>query len=204
MTIQDQILETALNMHWAEVAAVICGVFYVVLAAKGNIWCWFWGGLNAVLSIYLFVEIKLYAESALYFYYLIAAVYGWYAWKYADRVSEEGGITEWPWRWHLLLILSGFALSFFLYQILVRFTDAQMPLIDAHTTVFSFLATYLVTRKVLSNWLYWIIIDAISVGLYASRGIYLYAILMAVYTIIAYFGYRAWQKRRSEKLRATT
>lgn len=200
MSIQEQILQTIQQMHWAEVAAVVCGIFYVILAARGNIWCWFWGGLNAVLSIYLFVEIKLYAESVLYFYYLIAALYGWYAWRYVDRVSEKGGITEWSWQRHALYILAGFVCSFLLYQVLVRFTDAQMPLVDAHTTVFSFLATYLVTRKILSNWLYWIVIDAISVGLYASREIYLYAILMAVYTIIAYFGYRQWQRRMRRPL----
>lgn len=196
MSIQEQITEAITNMHWAEVAAVICGLLYVVLAAKENIWCWFWGGGNALLSIYLFFEIKLYAESALYFYYLIAAVYGWYAWKYADRVSEEHAIVEWSWQRHLIFLLAGFALSFGLFQILVHFTDARMPLVDAHTTIFSFLATYLVTRKVLSNWIYWIVIDAISAGLYASREIYLYALLMAVYTIIAFFGYRSWQKMR--------
>jgi nicotinamide mononucleotide transporter len=196
LDIQEQIFQAITNMHWAEVAAVVCGLIYVVLAARENIWCWFWGGLNAILSIYLFVEIKLYAESMLYFYYLIASVYGWYAWKHARRVSEEHAIVEWNWQRHLIFIGVGFALSFVLFQFLVHFTDAQMPLIDAHTTVFSFLATYLVTRKVLSNWIYWIVIDAISVGLYASRGIFLYAVLMAVYTVIAYFGYRQWQKMR--------
>ena len=181
-------------MHWAEVAAVICGLVYVVLVARENIWCWFWGGLNALLSIYLFIEIQLYAESILYVYYFLAAIYGWYAWKYSRRVSDAHAIVEWSWKKHLLLILAGFGLSYLLYLVLSNFTDAQMPLVDAHTTIFSFLATYLVTRKVLSNWLYWIVIDAISVWLYASRGIELYAVLMLVYTVIAILGYFRWKK----------
>lgn len=191
---QQQLLTALQEMHWAEWAAVLSGLLYVVLAARGNIWCWFWGGWNALFSIYLFFELKLYAESALYFYYLLAAFYGAFAWKYATRVSERDGITEWPWRWHATLIGGGLVLSLALYQVLVRFTDAQMPLIDAHTTIFSFLATYLVTRKIRSNWLYWMAIDAVSVGLYANRGIYLYALLMGVYTVIAYFGYRRWHR----------
>ncbi|GAB5552313.1 MAG: nicotinamide riboside transporter PnuC [Saprospiraceae bacterium] len=186
--------EALQNMHWAEVAAVICGLIYVILVTKENIWCWFWGGLNALLSIYLFVEIQLYAESILYAYYFIAAIYGWYAWKYAKRVSDHHGIIEWPWQKHLFLILAGFGLSYLLYLLLSNYTDAQMPLVDAHTTIFSFLATYLVTRKVLSNWLYWIVIDAISVWLYVSRGIELYAFLMFIYTIIAVLGYFQWRK----------
>jgi nicotinamide mononucleotide transporter len=186
-------------MQWAEVAAVLCGLIYVVLVTKENIWCWFWGGLNALLSIYLFVEIQLYAESVLYFYYFLAAIYGWYAWKYAQRVSQTHAIIEWPWQRHLWLILLGFVLSYLLYLILSRYTDAQMPLVDAHTTIFSFLATYLVTRKILSNWLYWILIDAISVWLYASRGILLYAVLMLIYTVIAVFGYLEWKKLQQKQ-----
>lgn len=188
--------EALQNMHWAEVAAVICGLIYVVLVTKENIWCWFWGALNALLSIYLFIEIQLYAESILYAYYFLAAIYGWYAWKYAKRVSDTNAIVEWSWQRHLILILAGFAGSYLLYLLLSHYTDAQMPLVDAHTTIFSFLATYLVTRKVLSNWLYWIVIDAISVWLYVSRGIELYAFLMLVYTVIAVLGYLNWKKRK--------
>ncbi|MEM6380475.1 MAG: nicotinamide riboside transporter PnuC, partial [Bacteroidota bacterium] len=174
--------------------AVICGIIYVILAAQENIWCWFWGILNAMLSIYLFWELQLYAESILYMYYFFAGIYGWYAWTYAQRVSEAKAIIEWPWKTHLWLLLVGFALSWLVYFFLASYTDAQMPLVDAHTTVFSFIATYMVTRKILSNWIYWIIIDLVSVGLYASRGIFLYAILMAAYTVIAYFGWRAWSR----------
>lgn len=189
-------LEALQNMHWAEVAAVICGLIYIVLVTKENIWCWFWGGLNALLSIYLFIEIQLYAESILYAYYFLAAIYGWYAWKFAKRVSDTNAIVEWSWQRHLALILIGFAAAYLLYLLLSNYTDAQMPLVDAHTTIFSFLATYLVTRKVLSNWLYWIVIDAISVWLYISRGIELYALLMLVYTVIAVLGYFNWKKRK--------
>ena len=183
------------QMHGAEVAAVFCGLIYVILAARENVWCWLWGIGNAILSIYLFIEIKLYAESVLYFYYFLAGIYGWYAWTYAQRVSQKHAIVEWKWSTHGQIAIGGIMASLLVYWILATYTDAAKPLIDAHTTVFSFIATYMVTRKVLSNWIYWIVIDGISIYLYASRGIYLYALLMLVYTIIAWYGYQSWKKR---------
>lgn len=182
-------------MHWAEIASVIAGVIYVVLAARENIWCWLFGIIGSLLSIYLFFIYKLYAESILYFYYVLAGVYGWWAWTH-DRDATRGNqmsITTWKTRQHVLTIVAGVILSLLLAFFLRRYTDAQMPLVDAHTTMFSFLATYLVTRKVLSNWVYWIFIDAVSVGLYASRELYLYALLMVAYTLIAVWGYVEWR-----------
>ncbi len=181
-------------MHWAEVGAVVLGVVYVVLAARENIWCWIFGILSSALSIYLFFLSKLYAESILYFYYVIAGIYGWYAW-HKRKGQNELKISTWKISHHLLAIVLGIALSLLLAWILKTYTDAQMPLVDAHTTIFSFIATYMVTRKKLENWLYWIVIDTVSVGLYASRGLYLYAFLMIIYTIIAISGYLSWRKR---------
>lgn len=194
MSIIEQLTNTLANMHWAEIVGVFCGLIYVILAARENIWCWFWGILNALVSIYLFFEIKLYAESVLYLFYFFAGIYGWYAWSFARRVSERHAIVEWSWMQHLIVVVAGVAGALAVYFLLRNYTDAQKPLIDAHTTVFSFIATYMVTRKVLSNWLYWIVIDGVSVGLYASRGLYLYAGLMLLYTILAGYGYREWQK----------
>jgi len=199
----EDLAQVALNLHWAEVASVVAGIIYVVLAARENIWCWLFGIVGSALSIYLFYISKLYAESVLYFYYVAAGIYGWWAWTHARDAGEthQMSITTWRWRQHLFAIIIGVALSLLLAFFLKRYTDAQMPLLDAHTTIFSFIATYLVTRKVLSNWVYWILIDAFSVGLYASRELYLYALLMLAYTIIAVWGYRRWLRvYRLEKL----
>jgi nicotinamide mononucleotide transporter len=194
--IWESILQAASEMHWAEVGSVIAGVIYVVLAARENIWCWLFGIAGSALSIYLFYVYKLYAESILYFYYVLAGIYGWWAWTHGRDATEETqmSITTWKPGQHLLTVIVGAGLSLVLAFFLRRYTDAQMPVIDAHTTIFSFLATYLVTRKVLSNWIYWIFIDAISIGLYASRELYLYALLMVAYTLIAGWGYMEWRK----------
>ncbi len=192
----EMLLEAAGNLHWAEVGAVLFGIVYIVLAARENIWCWLFGIVGSALSIYLFILSKLYAESILYAYYVLAGFYGWWAWtndRDADREHQMSIITWAPKR-HVWTIVLGVLLSLGLAFLLRRYTDAQFPVVDAHTTIFSFIATYLVTRKVLSNWVYWIVIDAVSIGLYAGRGLYLYALLMAVYTVIAIYGYRAWRR----------
>ena len=193
----EDVLQAVLHLHWAEAGAVAFGIIYVLLAARENILCWFFGIVGSGLSIYLFFLSRLYAESFLYGYYVLAGIYGWWAWTHGRDASAEHqmSIIRWDRRHHLLAIAVGVLLSLVLAAALRRYTDAQMPLIDAHTTIFSFIATYLVTRKVLSNWIYWIVIDAVSAGLYAGRGLYLYALLMVAYTIIAVFGYRSWKKR---------
>jgi len=190
----EHIGRAAAAMSWLEVAAVLAGVLYVVLAARENVWCWLFGLLNGLLSVALFAQSKLYAESVLYVYYIGAAVYGWYSWRRGGAQASPLHIQRWPWARHLPWILLTAGFSWLLGWTLANYTDAQYPWVDAHTTLFSFLATYLVTRKVLETWWYWIVIDAASVGLYSQRGLFLYALLMAAYVFIALGGWLAWRK----------
>ncbi len=201
------LIESILNTEWLgqlwvdlqlmsgiEVSAVLTGVAYVVLATRQHIACWFFGIVSSLLSIYLFATGKLYAESLLYSYYVIAGIYGWYNWQ-----RGHGGkglpVIRWPWQKHLRWGIIGVCLAIALGKILSSYTDAAQPFVDAHTTIFSFIATYLTTKKVLENWQYWIIIDMVSIWLYADRGFALYALLMLVYTVIAVFGYWRWREQ---------
>lgn len=182
-------------MTWVEIWAVVTGLIYVILAAREHVACWMFGIISSLLSIYLFYQGKLYAESMLYFYYVIAGFYGWYAWsKQKDAVETEVlKIHTWSISQHIKAILAGVFFIILLSFVLRNFTDAQLPVLDASTTVFSFIATYMVTRKILENWIYWIIIDIVTTGMYFYRAYYLYALLMIVYTIIALVGYIRWK-----------
>lgn len=201
----ESILQAMRQMHWAEIGAVLAGIVYVVLAGRESVWCWLFGIVGSALSIYLFYTSQLYAESALYAYYVVAGVYGWYAWTH-DRLGARNRqmvITAWPLSRHLIWIGIGVGLSLLLGYGLKTYTNAKFPIIDAHTTIFSLIATYLVTRKVLSNWVYWIVIDAVSAGLYAARDLFLYALLMVAYTGIAVWGYRQWRHHYKQQERAS-
>ncbi len=198
------------NMSWIEIGAVISGLIYVILAAYENILCWFFGIIGSLLSIYLFYSGKLYAESALYLYYVIAGFYGWYAWSrrkneevFYETESSVLKIHTWKSSQHLQAIGLGIILALVLAWSLKTFTDAQLPLIDAFTTIFSFIATYMVTRKILENWLYWIFIDLVTAGMYFHREYYLYALLMIIYTVIAIVGYLKWKDLQQKDLNYT-
>ena len=181
-----------------EIIAVIFGVIYVFLAAKNNNWCWIFGILGSAISIVLFVVYaKLYAEAMLYFFYVLAGIYGWLSWK---KQADTQVVYQHGWKKHAMVIAAGIMLSFGLYYTITYFfTDAEKPLIDAFTTVFSFIATYLTAKKWLENWIYWIVIDFASTFLYYSRGLEIYALLMFAYTFMAIYGYLQWKKLNVER-----
>ncbi len=182
-----------------EIVAVIFGVLYTVLMAQNKISCWIFGIIGSLLSVYLFIEYaKLYAEAVLYIFYVFAGIYGWIQWG-NQKVVEE--IYQQKISTHIKLIVGGTVVSVLLYfGLSYFFKEAEKPLIDSFTTVFSFIATYLMAKKWMENWFYWLIIDAISVYLYYSRGLEVYALLMLVYTGLVVYGYLKWKKLKLIKV----
>ena len=176
-----------------EIVAVIFGITYVILAAKNKISCWIFGIVGSVLSIFLFVVYaKLYAESVLYLFYVFAGIYGWVNWK---KLKEENQVYQHHLKTHLQIIIGGTIVTFlFYYAMTYLFSGAKKPLTDSFTTIFSFIATYLTTRKWIENWIYWVVIDAVTTYLYFSRGLEIYSILMLAYSFIAIYGYLEWKK----------
>jgi len=182
-----------LDFNWSiiESVAVLFSVVYVILAAKENIWCWAAAIINVSLYVYIFYTVQLYPETGLQIFYFIMAIVGYYMWNKQDKER----IKEWSETKHLLIIFIGAIFTFFMGFYFSTYTDSQMPIIDSFTTVFSIIATYMVIKKVLRNWLYWIVIDAVSVYIYFNRDLHLTSLLFVAYTIIAVFGYFAWMKR---------
>ena len=186
-----------LNFNWSiiESTAVFFSVLYVILAIKENVWCWGAAAISVILYIYICYTAQLYPETGLQFFYLLMAIYGYYQWNKNDSSLK---IQQWTITKHLFILLLGALLTFLMGFYFSIYTNAAMPLVDSFTTVFSVFATYMVTKKVIENWLYWIVIDAVSVYLYFSRDLHLTSLLFLVYTIIAIFGYFAWIKRNNE------
>ena len=166
-------------------------ILYVFFAAKENIWCWFFGATSAILYTYICFNAKLYAETFLQIFYLIMAVIGYISWK----KTEISKINQWSVKNHLILILLSVILIFTVGFLLSIRTDAKMPLVDTFTTVMSVVATILVIKKVIENWLYWIVIDLVSIFLYLERDLHLSSILFMIYTIIAIKGYFSWVEK---------
>ena len=183
-----------LDFNWTiiESIAVFFSILYVVLAVKENIWCWVAAGISVILYIYICFSAQLYPETGLQFFYLFMALYGYYNWNKKEQSLQ---ISEWSISKHLFVLVIGAILTFLMGFYFATYTNAKMPIVDSFTTIFSIFATYMVVKKILGNWLYWIVIDTVSVYLYFSRDLHLTSLLFIVYTIIAIFGYFSWIKK---------
>ena len=186
-----------------EFIAVTLSIIYVILASRENHYCWYFGILSVSIYVYICLDALLYAETLLQIVYLFLSFYGLYSWKKKSIVNEplentkvlKLKISEWPIKKHFTYILIFTILSFSLGLLLNSFTKSELPFIDAFTTSFSLLATYMTVKKVLENWLYWIIIDLTSVFLYHERDLHLTAFLFIIYTVIATFAYFNWKSK---------
>ncbi len=151
---------TTFNWSIIESIAVFFSILYVILAAKENIWCWGAGAISVSLYIYICFFAQLYPETSLQVFYLLMAFYGYYHWTKKEQSLQ---ISEWSIGKHLFILVIGAILTFLMGFYFATYTNAKMPIVDSFTTVFSLFATYMVAKKILGNWLYWIVIDAVSV-----------------------------------------
>jgi nicotinamide mononucleotide transporter len=173
-----------------EAAAVALAVAYLVLAIRQNIWCWPAAFVSSVLSIFLFFDARLFMESGLQVFYAVMAIYGWYAWT--GRGDGSGALVHvWSWQRHAGVVAAILAASGLLAWLLAR-TSQVMPFVDSFTTVAAVVTTYMVARKVLENWIYWFVIDSVSIYMYLSRDLWLYAALFVVYLVLVVVGFRQW------------
>lgn len=171
-----------------EVLAVICGASYTILITYNIIWCWPAALASSAIFMYLCFNKRLYAETALHLFYFAIAVYGWLTWG----AATEDGYQTWPWQYHAVTIGVGIVSCFLLAWFLRKFTNAFWPGVDTFTTVFSIMATFMMVWAVTDNWYYWIVIDTVSIFLYAGRRMYLTALLFVVYTILSINGALEW------------
>lgn len=179
-----------------EVIAVVLGLAYLVLAMRQSNWCWYAAFGSTAIFSWLFWDVSLLMESALNVYYLLMALYGWWAWQHsaADETTEELPIQRWNLTQHMLTLAAIAGLTLVSGALLHSNTSAVMPYLDSFTTWGAVITTWMVTRKVLENWLYWIVIDAVAIYLYIDRELYLTATLMAIYVVLAAIGWFVWHK----------
>ena len=172
---------------------------YLLLAIRQNIWCWLFAGISTAIYIGVFVAAKLYMESLLNVFYFVMAIYGWYVWSTGRSDGLTRPVVTWPLRTHALVITGIVIASAASGYLLQTKTEAAFPYIDSLTTGFAIWATFLVARKVLENWWYWLLIDMVSVFVYWSRDLQLTSMLFIVYVIMIPFGLACWTKSMREQ-----
>lgn len=195
----DALLDQAKAQTWPEVIAVITAVAYLALAIRQNIWCWACAGISTALYVYLFFDARLYMESGLNVFYFGMAIYGWHVWTSGRSVGQSVPVASWSLTTHALAIAVIIALSAASGYALDEHTDAEFPYVDSLTTWGAMWTTFLVARKVLENWWYWLAIDLASVFIYSTRGLELTAALFVIYLIMIPFGLLSWRKSWREQ-----
>jgi nicotinamide mononucleotide transporter len=134
-------------------------------------------------------------ESGLNVYYLIMAIYGWSVWRGNKEKSETNvAIKTWSLSRHALVISGIILMSLATGYGLEKNTSAALPYLDSFTTWGAVITTYMVAQKVLENWLYWLVIDTVAIYLFIDRELYLTALLMVVYVVLATIGWFMWLK----------
>ncbi len=193
--LRDSFQQLFLQTGALEWMGVFTGILCVWLAAKNNIYNWPIAIVSVVIYMFIFLQSKLYADMGLQVYFLATSCYGWYYWsKSRNNPERSAPISQITRKEILFFILGVIAFTGIIGLFLHKQTDASFPFIDSFCTACSILAQVFLARKVLQNWLIWIFVDIIYVGVYISKDLYATAIMYALYIYIATIGYLDWRK----------
>ena len=190
----DSLFAELQNQSIGDWVVLITGVIYVYYASKNNPICWVFGIISCgIMSVMTVVQYGLYADGLLNAFYVVMGIIGLNNWR-TSKTNERLSITHIPIKNLILYFIIGVIFSFAAYYFLSAYTSAAATGLDSVTTVFSIIATIWLVKRYVENWMLWIIVDLLYVYLYASRGAYLYLVLMLIYTVIAVRGYFLWKK----------
>ena len=185
-----------MSFEWVnlETLAVVLGIGYLLLAMLESSLCWYFAFLSTALYVWIFGDVSLYMESALNVYYMAMAVYGWLQWQRGGADKSGVKIIRWTSKQHILGVVIILAASITSGYLLSSNTAAKLPYLDSFTTWGSIFTTIMVAQKVLENWLYWIVINSVSIYLYIDRGLDQTAAMFFLYLGLATVGFLMWKK----------
>ena len=181
---------------WAEIAAFVLAIWMVMCNMRVNPLGWPLAIASSLLYFVLFWDSRLYGDATLQVFFAVVALWGWWQWLRgtdgrgaALQVRHLGSAGRW--RLLLLTLAAWPALGLFLR----RFTDTDVPWWDAFPTAFSVAGQWLLGRKYVENWPTWVLVNAVSVALFAYKGLWLTVLLYALFTAMSLAGWRSWQRK---------
>ena len=197
-----------MEMNFLEIFGTIVGLFYLWFEYRASIYLWIAGIIMPAIYIFVYYKAGLYADFGINIYYLLAAIYGWFFWMWGRRKEKSHNppneqstkvpvdlpIIHTPLKYYLPLLLV-FIVSFIgISQILIHYTDSNVPWLDSFTTALSIVGMWMLARKYIEQWFAWILVDIVCCGLYIYKDLYFTSALYGLYSIIAIFGYFKWKK----------
>ncbi len=185
-----------ITQNWMDVLGTTLGLLYLYLEFKENIWMWIVGSVMPVIYIFVLYKAGIYADCGMEVYYFLAGIYGFIVWKFGKKVAgKEIAISYTPRSLKNMLWLVMIVLWMAMGTFLDKCTDSTVPYIDGLSTAMSIVGLWMLSRKYIEQWWVWFVVDAISVGLYIYKGVYGRALLYAIYTGMAIYGYFVWKKK---------
>ncbi|WP_040263228.1 nicotinamide riboside transporter PnuC [Pseudomonas massiliensis] len=177
-----------------EIIAVIVNVLGVWLTARRTPWCWPVNVIAVLLYVWIFYDVKLYSDMLLQIVFVFMQGYGWWRWRSGQLEAGRVHAERLPLPVAFTSLAIGALLALSLGACMARFTDAQVPWLDAALTAYSLVASYWAARKYVASWWLWIVLDVVYTGLYYHKSLPLTAALYAGFIILALYGLRAWQR----------
>jgi len=177
----------------AEAVAAASGVLYVVLAVAQSRHCWIAGFVSTAIYLYVFYRAHLYMQAGLQAYYVAAAVYGWWAWR-KDASGRSLAVTRAGLRVQALGLAAVLLATWLSAGWLARQTGSRDPYLDSFTTWASLFATWLVTRKKIDNWAWWLVVDALILALCWRQKLYPSVLMYGLYIGLVLIGWRSWYR----------
>jgi nicotinamide mononucleotide transporter len=181
-----------------EWTATVAGFICVYLLIKRSIWSFAFGLLQVSIYAWIFYEVKLYSDMLLHLFYIGFQFYGWFIWRQAQ---DEGGHVRVLWgtpKEYLLWVIAAVVSTYLVGFMMTQYTDASLPYADAFTTCTSLVAQWLLSRKKLFNWAFWIVVDVVAIWVYWQKQLYPTSALYLCFLFMAIVGqwqwHRAWQK----------
>jgi len=180
-----------------EISSVICSLFFIWGISKRNAWAWPFGIVASAQAAFLFYHQNLFSESYLNVIYVVLGFYGWKIWKKQAQANASDKIAvlrEWKLWKHLVCLALGGGAIYLTGSFFAIYTQADLPFLDAFTSVFGVLATVLEANKMRSSWYYWIVLNSLSLALYLPKGMFFYAALSLLFAFLSLRGLLLWNK----------
>ncbi|HZK77720.1 MAG TPA: nicotinamide riboside transporter PnuC [Gemmatimonadaceae bacterium] len=181
-------------MNRFEIVAAVFGVISVFLSVRQNIWSWPTAIVNVGMYIVVFYRSKLYSDTGLQVVYVVLNFYGWYQWLYGGKNRTELPVSRTGARRGAILVVIGAVSTAALGTFVSHNTDASLPYMDALTTSTSLVAQWMMTKKLLENWIVWVAVDVVYIGMYIYKDLYVTSLLYAIFLGLSVMGYLQWKR----------
>ncbi len=188
-------LTAYLVANWQELVGFVTGAVCVWLLVKENIWNWPVGITNNIFYVIIFYHSGLFADAGLQFVYIAISIYGWWNWLHGGRNHSELSVSRVSTTGWLAFLGTAGGATAVLYWLLRRFTPSTVPFADGLTTALFLTAQYMMSRKLVENWWFWIVGDVLVIALYIYKHLYLTAGLYVIFLAMCIAGLMEWRAR---------